>query len=607
LNSLTHTYTSDAANEYTQLVTSSVTQGYVYDARGNLSRDDGLDDSSGSDYLQYYYDLDNRLTKVDYDAGTLVSVAEYRYDTSGRRIEYIDHVRDVTTQYYYDGPKVVAEYEYTSVGGQTRLRTYMNGSRYIDERAVMRDYVYGEIVEDEPIPQDHYYLQEELYSVAGLAASNGHLEEAYVYDTYGQAVIYAWPVGDYDRDGEVTTSDQNAIAALDEEWEPLGDINIDGVVDEDDLNVGTLAQTAEAITYSALDNPFMFTGRLTDTINDLDVYYVVNDATGFRRLQDNRTRTYDPKHGRWLQRDAMGYIDGMNLYEYVGSRPTNRVDPFATYGSDVHYHMNYNWARDEGMTVAGAMMVGVYNIGTDDAFGSTTWLPRPWDPTGQGYHFNSSREGEEDSRKQHQREDLQEAKDACVNADDPFEAAHWLGRSLHALQDWWAHGDFAKSTVTLMHHGPYYDDINMDAYGPVYRVAMPPQSPYYHYDMREPECPYPSYECYPYYAVDRPDPSGTTPVEVLPRGRPNQVFGKRTERREVLRPGNWETFEYYWEARWPAWRSGSQRRTGTREESKAHMDNFLQYICENGERCPSCLCTFIEFGPPSYKFRWEWR
>jgi hypothetical protein len=34
---------------------------------------------------------------------------------------------------------------------------------------------------------DHYYLLEELYSVAGLAASNGMLEEAVVYDTYGQA------------------------------------------------------------------------------------------------------------------------------------------------------------------------------------------------------------------------------------------------------------------------------------------------------------------------------------------------------------------------------------------------------------------------------------
>jgi len=91
-----------------------------------------------------------------------------------------------------------------------------------------------------------------------------------------------------------------------------------------------------------LDNPFLFTGRLTDTINDAAVTYADADTTGFRRLQDNRNRTYDPKHGRWLQRDPLGvrpnppkgtiipikqYTDGMNGYEYVGSIPTRKRDP----------------------------------------------------------------------------------------------------------------------------------------------------------------------------------------------------------------------------------------------------------------------------------------
>jgi len=37
--------------------------------------------------------------------------------------------------------------------------------------------------------------------VAGLAASNGRLEEAYVYDTYGEAVIEGRPVGQGPDDG----------------------------------------------------------------------------------------------------------------------------------------------------------------------------------------------------------------------------------------------------------------------------------------------------------------------------------------------------------------------------------------------------------------------
>jgi hypothetical protein len=36
---------------------------------------------------------------------------------------------------------------------------------------------------------------------------------------------------------------------------------------------------------------------------------------------------YVPKLGRFLQRDPAGFRDGMNLYEYVGSRSTAFTDP----------------------------------------------------------------------------------------------------------------------------------------------------------------------------------------------------------------------------------------------------------------------------------------
>jgi RHS repeat-associated protein len=39
-----------------------------------------------------------------------------------------------------------------------------------------------------------------------------------------------------------------------------------------------------------------------------------------------RHRAYYPNRG-WLQRDPLGYVDGMSLYEYVMSRPTAYVDP----------------------------------------------------------------------------------------------------------------------------------------------------------------------------------------------------------------------------------------------------------------------------------------
>jgi RHS repeat-associated protein len=45
-------------------------------------------------------------------------------------------------------------------------------------------------------------------------------------------------------------------------------------------------------------------------------------------LQYNRARYYDPKIGRWMAKDPIGFDAGdANLYRYVGNDPTNRVDP----------------------------------------------------------------------------------------------------------------------------------------------------------------------------------------------------------------------------------------------------------------------------------------
>ena len=40
----------------------------------------------------------------------------------------------------------------------------------------------------------------------------------------------------------------------------------------------------------------------------------------------NRAREYNPVFGRFMQRDPMGYVDGMSLYQYVGSEPVGAVD-----------------------------------------------------------------------------------------------------------------------------------------------------------------------------------------------------------------------------------------------------------------------------------------
>jgi RHS repeat-associated protein len=56
---------------------------------------------------------------------------------------------------------------------------------------------------------------------------------------------------------------------------------------------------------------FTFTGREYDAETGLYHY---------------RARTYGSGLGRFYSRDTLGYVDGMNLYEYVRSRPTRYID-----------------------------------------------------------------------------------------------------------------------------------------------------------------------------------------------------------------------------------------------------------------------------------------
>ncbi len=65
-------------------------------------------------------------------------------------------------------------------------------------------------------------------------------------------------------------------------------------------------------TVSSAGNPYLFTGREFDPESGLYNY---------------RARTYDPVQGRFKQLDPIGVDGGTNLYEYVGSDPTDREDP----------------------------------------------------------------------------------------------------------------------------------------------------------------------------------------------------------------------------------------------------------------------------------------
>jgi RHS repeat-associated protein len=68
-----------------------------------------------------------------------------------------------------------------------------------------------------------------------------------------------------------------------------------------------------SLTISTINNRYRFTGREYDEESGLYHY---------------RARAYSPAIGRFMQRDPIGILGGINLYAYVGNRPINYTDAY---------------------------------------------------------------------------------------------------------------------------------------------------------------------------------------------------------------------------------------------------------------------------------------
>ena len=247
---------------------------------------------------RYVYDEENRLTAVtDIDD---VALFEIDYDALGRRIETRDYADDsdpcdmgdtmVTTRHAYAGLNTIEEYVWCDIDQDEATEP--------TEWFVAREFLWGDRFPEPLMMVDHtdagdgaagtaevlHYVRDALGSVVGLVdagdpdatpdAIPAKLVERYDYDPYGKTYV--------------------------EYWDATG-----GTGGE-----GAWVRTADAASH--FGNPFMWTSQRYD--RTVGLYHFP-------------FRSYSPELGRWMQRDPLGYVDGVNVYEYVGSMPTAFGDP----------------------------------------------------------------------------------------------------------------------------------------------------------------------------------------------------------------------------------------------------------------------------------------
>jgi len=186
-------------------------------------------------------------------------------------------------------------------------------------------------------------LQDANYNVLGVTYAGGKLVERYEYTPYGRRTVYSHGLNlaDFNNDGAVDIQDNMRLAGDYGTGDPASpaDATGDGQVSTPDLTLmaGQYGWSAPA------DDPLVSTPRLGT--HRLDSTYYGGPLAGLCEqghqglthdeefgLVYNRHRYLAPALGRFCQRDPAGYVDGMNLYEYLRATPPVGVDPLGLVG-----------------------------------------------------------------------------------------------------------------------------------------------------------------------------------------------------------------------------------------------------------------------------------
>lgn len=345
--------TYNAANELlTQTINGGSSQSQDHDKAGNLVARH-LQVGGSTSTWTYVYDAWNRMVeaRVQPTGGSDQTRARYTYNAIHWRATRIaDTDQDASTTpdqanlYYYDATwrlleeriDTAFESSWSSVPLSTFARTHVVqrfwGPEHIDELIASASVrvsgsTFGTIVL-------RYAFTDRLFSVIGMIdPSVAPIIERVRYTPYGVARHEA--MGDVDGDGDVDfAGDLNPVLSgysstytTGTGYTPDVDFDQDGDVDFVDLNAATFRG---ALPEGFISDPVAFSSGVAAPGNTVGYSgYLFDPAVG---LYCVRHRWYSAPLGQWLGRDPIGYRNGLNVHEYVGSYPVYWSDPYGLEG-----------------------------------------------------------------------------------------------------------------------------------------------------------------------------------------------------------------------------------------------------------------------------------
>ena len=140
----------------------------------------------------------------------------------------------------------------------------------------------------------------------------------------------------------------------------------------------------------------------------------------------------------------------MNLYDYVGNTPVNKIDPLGMYEIDVHYYLTYYLATRTGcFTQPQANAIANATQGTDEDEGTSPGPNKRY--ANRTYHALNSN-ASEGVGSQH----------LWTMAVSPTPDFKNFGQYVHYLQDTFSHSGFTSPIWGHAAAGHYYDKTKSD-------------------------------------------------------------------------------------------------------------------------------------------------